>query len=301
MTPAKRLRSLGTLLLCLSLLLADAPSEAATWRTHVNYGGSGPTLDLYVPARRAARPAVVVLLHYCSGDSLAMRPWLQGLADRYRFLVLAPSVGAGKPCWNAIPARSGEAAAIVQMVDYVVREHGADPERVFVAGVSSGGCMTNALLAAYPEVFAGGSVLAGVPAGAWIGGNECDVCGRAPPARSAEAWGDIVRRASSFRGPRPRVQLFHGTSDDTLSYAHLAAQILQWTNVLGVTDADATTERDQPKHGWQRTSYRRGASVVLESNSGQGQPHNLTGLGLWPEIVRFFGLDRNPDGARARR
>ena len=285
----------GTALLYLGVLLADTPSRAASWRTQIDYGGSGPSMDLYVPVQRGSAPGVVVLLHYCGGNSAAMHGWLQGQADRHGFLVIAPSVEAGKSCWNATPARSGEGAAIVQMVDYVLTRQRADPERVFVAGASSGACMTNALLAAYPDVFAGGSVLAGVPAGAWVGGSECDACGQAPPRRTAQEWGDIVRHASAaFHGPRPRVQLFHGTSDDTLDYSNLAAEVLQWSHVLGVTQADASTESDQPKRGWDRTSYRRGSQVVLESNSGRGQPHNLTGLGLWPEVVRFFGLDRQP-------
>ena len=37
--------------------------------------------------------------------------------------------------------------------------------RVFAAGMSSGGCMTNTLVAVYPDVFAGGSAMPGFPAG----------------------------------------------------------------------------------------------------------------------------------------
>ena len=42
--------------------------------------------------------------------------------------------------------------SITDMVEYVITEHGGDPDRVFAAGASSGACMTQALLAAYPEV-----------------------------------------------------------------------------------------------------------------------------------------------------
>jgi acetylxylan esterase len=51
------------------------------------------------------------------------------------------------------------------MVDYVVTNKHADKSRVFAAGMSSGGCMTNTLLAIYPDVFAGGSAMPGFPAG----------------------------------------------------------------------------------------------------------------------------------------
>ncbi len=249
-------------------------------------------MDLYVPDMADASPGIIVILHYCGGNSGATHGWLQGLSDQHGFLIVAPSVGAGKDCWNATPTRGGELASIVQMVDFVANEEGADRTRVFAAGASSGACMTNALLAAYPEIFAGGSVLAGVPAGAWMGGNTCGSCGQNPPNRTAQQWGDLVRNASpNFMGTRPRVQLWHGTSDNTLNYPNLAAEVLQWTNVLGVTDQDATMESNQPKSGWSRTSYRKNGTVVLESTIGQGQPHDLTGVGLWPDVVRFFGLD----------
>jgi poly(hydroxyalkanoate) depolymerase family esterase len=219
---------------------------------------------------------------------------LASLADQHGFIIVAPSVGAGKNCWNATPARSGEPAAIVKMVQHVITQNEVDPKRVFAAGASSGACMTNALLAAYPDVFAGGSVLAGVPAGAWMGGNTCGSCNQNPPSKSAAQWGDVVRNAFDYSGERPRVQLWHGTNDNTLNYPNLAAEVAQWTNVHGVGDANATMESGKPKSGWDRTSWTNDAgAVVVESNIGQGQPHDLTGLGLWPDVVRFFALDQD--------
>ena len=61
--------------------------------------------------------------------------------------------------------------------------------------------MTAAMLATYPEVFAAGAIIAGLPYGA--AGNvqqafESMFQGR---ARTAKEWGDLVRRASRHRGP----------------------------------------------------------------------------------------------------
>jgi poly(hydroxyalkanoate) depolymerase family esterase len=291
MSPHLRFRSTALAAFSAVLLSASA-SLAATWMNNVSYGGSGPTMDLYVPDRVDASPGIVVALHYCSGTSGNTHSWFQSLSDQHGFLIISPDVGGPQNCWNATPARSGETAAIVAMVNFVATQRNADRTRVFAAGASSGACMTNALLAAYPDVFAGGSVLAGVPAGAWTGGNECSVCGQNPPNRTAQQWGDIVRNAFSFSGQRPRVQLFHGTSDTTLNYSNLAAEILQWTNVLGVSDANAMMMSNTPKSGWTRTSYRNASNVVvLESNVGQGVGHDLTGQAFFPDIVRFFGLD----------
>ena len=74
----------------------------------------------------------------------------------------------------------------------------ADPKKVYAAGPSSGACMTQALLASYPDVFAGGSSLAGVPAGAWTGGGAY---GWSAPASTTASSG-ATRFAMPFRGSR---------------------------------------------------------------------------------------------------
>src|SRR6185503_6386023 len=48
-----------------AVVLTASPSLGATWMTNVAYGGSGPTMDLYVPDRPDASPGIVVALHYC--------------------------------------------------------------------------------------------------------------------------------------------------------------------------------------------------------------------------------------------
>lgn len=269
---------------------AAAQQCTANWKCKVDYGGS-TTMDLYVPANVDASPGIVVSLHYCGGTSANARSWFQASADKYGFTIIAPSAGGN--CFDATPARSGERDAIVKMVKYVITQNHADASRVFAAGASSGACMTNALLAAYPDVFAGGSVLAGVPAGAWTSGNNY---GWTTPAnRTAQDWGDLVRKADEgFNGARPRVQLWHGTGDTTLTYdPNFPAEVAQWTNVLGVTDANATKTTFQGGQDmWARTSYKdSGGKVVLETNVAQNAPHDLSGRGLWTDVVRFFGLD----------
>ncbi len=178
------------------------------------------------------------------------------------------------------------------MVAYVVTQNHADATKVFAAGASSGACMTQALLAAYPDVFAGGSVLAGVPAGRvdgrqrlWLDHPVQDRC----PSGRHRAQG-----RHGLTGTRPRLQLWHGTGDTTLTYSqNFPAEVLQWTNVLGVTDADSTTSSFKGSQDtWARISYKNAAgTVVLETNVAQNAPHDLSGRGLWPDVVRFFGLD----------
>lgn len=283
-----------TTLICTAALFTTATSFAAQWQTNVNYGGtSSPTMDLYVPDTVDDLPGIVVALHYCGGSANAAHGWFQSLADQYGFIIIAGD-SAGN-CWDSSPGRSGEKAAVVQMVNYTIDQYGANAARVFSVGASSGACLTNSLLASYPDVFAGGSVLAGVPAGAWPSGNtDCNnVCNANPPTKTAAQWGDIVRGAFSFDGPRPKVQLFHGSSDEYLYYPYLAEEVKQWTNVLGLSDTPTSQASNQPSSGWERASYEEGGVVMLEVNTKQGEVHDLTGKGLFPDVIRFFGLDQD--------
>jgi len=194
-----RVKPLVSLSLAAAALLAVAPSQAATWKTNVSYGAN-TIMDLYVPDKVAASPAIVVALHYCSGNAGSAHSWFQSIADTRGFIIIAP--GAGGNCFDAGLGRSGERANIVKMVQYVQTMYNADPKRVFSVGASSGACMTQALLASYPDVFAAGSSLAGVPAGAWNGGNAY---GWSMTSMTAQQWGDKVRNADpGFSGTRPR-------------------------------------------------------------------------------------------------
>lgn len=274
-------------------LVWATPASAATWQNRVSYGGS-TVMDLYVPDKVDASPGVVVSLHYCGGNSGNAHGWFQALADQHGFIIIAPSAGGN--CFDASPTRSGERDAISKMVAYVIDQKQADETRVFAAGASSGACMTQALLAAYPEVFAAGAVLAGVPAGAWTGGNT--YAWSTPDSRTAAEWGDIVRKAGpmGFAGPWPRVQLWHGTADSNLTYSqNFPSEVEQWTNVHGVTDANATKSSFKGSQDtWERSSYENGSgALVLETNVAQGAPHDLSGRGLWADVVRFFGLDQD--------
>lgn len=49
------------------------------------------------------------------------------------------------------------------MAAHAASAYGADPARTFVTGLSAGGAMTSVMLAAYPDVFAAGAVIAGLP------------------------------------------------------------------------------------------------------------------------------------------
>jgi poly(hydroxyalkanoate) depolymerase family esterase len=290
-----RISICAVLATALGLLVASPAQAAGSWQSNYSWGGSGLTMDLYTPSTPAASPAILVAIHYCSGNSGSTHGWFDSYADKYGFFIIAPN--AGTNCFDASPGRSGARANIADMVKAVIKAKNGDATRVYSAGASSGACMTQALLASYPDVFAAGSSLAGVPVGAWTGGtaygwSTSGVSGGA-------AWGDKVRQADpDFSGTRPRVQLWQGQGDTTLTYSQTYQnEVDQWMNVFGLTSADGTKTSVKPtgaQDTWDRTSYKNSSgTVVLEANSGPSNvPHDLTGRGLFGDVIRFFGLDQ---------
>ena len=118
---------------------------------------------------------------------------------------MADCVRQANGCFNwfqsgDIERGHGEAASIRQMVATMVSDHGIDPARVFVTGLSAGGAMTSVMLATYPEVFAGGAIIAGLPYGAATNMQQAfETMYRCPP-RAARAWGELVRRRLGTKG-----------------------------------------------------------------------------------------------------
>jgi poly(hydroxyalkanoate) depolymerase family esterase len=296
-------------LLAAALLTAPAASArteaAAATLTEVTGFGTNPSslqMYLYVPDSVTAHPAVLVAVHYCTGSGPAMYSGTEyaSLADQYGFIVIYPSVTRSSKCFDVSSPQAltrgggSDPVGIKSMVDWVVGTYGADTSRVYATGISSGAMMTNVLLGDYPDVFAAGSAFAGVPFGcfATTNGSEWNSdCANGLVLRTPQEWGDIARAAyPGYTGSRPRMQLWHGTADDTLRYPNFGEEIDQWTNVLGTGQTPAAT--DAPQSGWTRTRYgSTGDQAPVEAISLQGVGHNLMVSGMAARVITFFGLD----------
>ncbi|MCM1976015.1 PHB depolymerase family esterase [Streptomyces sp. G1] len=317
-TPTRRSAVLLTALLSLlAALLVTAPAAtaaraddavpAATLTEVTDFGAnpSGLQMYVYVPDNVTERPAVLVAVHYCTGSGPAMYSGTEfaSLADRYGFVVIYPSVTRASKCFDVSSPQAltrgggSDPAGIKSMVDWVVRTYDADTGRVYATGISSGAMMTNVLLGVYPDVFKAGAAFAGVPFGcfATTDGSEWNsACANGTVTRTPPAWGDLVRAAyPGYTGPRPRMQLWHGTEDDVLRYPNFGEEIKQWTNVHGLGQTPAAT--DSPRAGWTRTRYGgTGDQAPVEAISLQGVGHNLYSYGVMgPLAITFFGLDED--------
>ncbi|KUM74334.1 extracellular catalytic domain type 1 short-chain-length polyhydroxyalkanoate depolymerase [Streptomyces griseorubiginosus] len=296
---------LAAVLLCAPTASARTEAVPAATLTEVTGFGTNPSnlqMYLYVPADVSPHPAVVVAVHYCTGSGPAMysgTEWAR-LADTHGFVVIYPSVTRASKCFDVSSPQAlkrgggSDPVGIKSMIDWTVRTYSADTARIYATGNSSGAMMTNVLLGDYPDVFAAGAAFAGVPFGcfATTDGSEWNsACAGGTIIRTPQEWGNLVRAAyPGWTGPRPRMQVWHGTEDDVLRYPNFGEEIKQWTNVLGVGQTPAAT--DSPVSGWTRTRYgATGDRAPVEAVSLRGVGHNAYGAGMAARALTFFGLD----------
>ena len=294
--------------LLVAATVVAAPAQAASLVQVTSFGANPGQLGmyLYVPDNVPARAPVLVVSHYCTGSAQAMFNGSQfdELANRYGYIVVYPQANRPGQCFDVSSSQAlthggaSDPTSIANMVAYVQQRYSTDPSRVYATGVSSGAMTTQVLLATYPDVFAAGSAFAGVPATCFSTsspppGSSSQApwnsqCSQGQISRTAQQWGDLARAAyPGYSGPRPRVQLWHGTQDTTLAYANHGEAIKQWTNVLGVSGTPSSTVVNG---SITRTRYGgTGDQAPVEANSLANTGHNLPVDAA--AAIHFFGLD----------
>jgi poly(hydroxyalkanoate) depolymerase family esterase len=289
-----------------TVVLASRPAAAAGL-TQITGFGTNPTnlnMYLYVPNTVAPRPALLVLVHYCSGSASGIfngngHDYVSA-ADRYGYLIVLPEATRDGHCFDvSTPAglkRNGgsDSTGIMSMVAYTRQHYNIDPGRIVVSGFSSGAMMTNVLAAEYPDVFAAGSAFSGVPAGCFAttdGSLWNNQCSGGQISKTPQQWGDTARAMyPGYTGTYPRMQLWHGTTDTTLSYPNFGEEIKQWTNLHGLSQTPAFT--DHPQSTWTRTRYgATGTQATVEGVSISGVGHQLPLSGQLAYSIAFLGLD----------
>jgi acetylxylan esterase len=285
-----------------AVTLTEVPR--ANWTNGVTVP-SYTKMYVYVPAKLAAKPPIVVSSHSCgssaSGQAGNMTKFL-AIADKNGYVMIFPD-NPGQNCWDVGSKQAlthdggGDPHAVAQMVRYALKQYKGDSTRVYAVGGSSGAMMTQALLGVYPEMFVAGAPRAGVPCGCWAesyaSSNQWSgPCATGKVSKTAQDWGDYVRAINpNYKGHRPRVQIFHGDADATIDYNNLKEGVKEWTNVLGLPTAPTTKESIKTAaYSYSRESWKNTCGyTVLEAWTAPGQPHGMT----YEEdsIIKFFGLN----------
>ena len=123
---------------------------ALTQVTNFGDNASKTQMFIYVPTKLAAKPPIIVAIHYCTGSAQAYytgSPYAK-LADQYGFIVIYPSSPYSGSCWDVSSKSAlthnggGDSNSIANMVTYTISKYAADASKVFVTGSSSGAMMT---------------------------------------------------------------------------------------------------------------------------------------------------------------
>ena len=232
-----------------------APAARPTRLRELTEFGANPgnlRMFVYAPEHLPPKAPLVVALHGCTqtADEYDHGTGWSSLADSLGFAVLYPQQQAAnnpKNCFSwfspgDIARGSGEALSIRAMLEHAVGTFASDRGKVFVTGLSAGGAMASVMLATYPEIFAGGAIIAGLPYGSAKNVQQAFEAMFREQEHAAQALGDRVRAVSGHRGPWPKISVWHGTNDSIVNPSNGEDLIRQWANVHGLSDSPSYQE-----------------------------------------------------------
>lgn len=303
-----------------------APQVATVGRgmfSQVNSFGSDPgnlNMYKYVPASAPQNAPLVVAMHPCSVNATQFQAvgWNE-LADQWGFYVLYPEQNTSNNalrCFNwagefgdptNLTRGEGENQSIIQMIDQMKADHSIDDTRVVLMGHSGGAAQVSLMMATWPEVFAGGAIIAGIPYNCTTTFTEVSTCLNPGLDKTPADWGMRVRDGNpGYNGPYPKVSIWHGSADSTVAIRNMNELLEQWTEAHGV---DRTSDNTITMGSVTKEQYQDGGGqVVVETVLIQGMGHGTpidsgngcgsagaffldVGVCAAAEIGRFFGLD----------
>jgi poly(hydroxyalkanoate) depolymerase family esterase len=302
--------------LVLTIVNARRPSFSRLQEV-ADFGSNPGALRMltFLPDNLSPKPALVVVLH---GSMQSAADYDRGagwstLADQYGFALLMPEQSRRNNLTRSFnwfePAdtqrEEGEAHSIMQMVEQMVSDHHIDRTRIFVTGLSAGGAMTLVMLASYPEVFAAGAVIAGLPYGTASNAQEALRGMFQAPLKSSRELGDLVREASPNTAVWPRLSVWHGSADRTVKPSNAGEIIKQWLDVHGLplTPMSEQIVDGQSRQVWWNTDGKTVIESFTIADMAHGTPLSSlesgiagpcmieAGISSSDHIAKFFGLN----------
>lgn len=285
-------------------------------RSFENHAG-GRNYKLFVPGgRQGGAMPLVVMLHGCtqSPDDFAAGTRMNALAEVHGCLVAYPEQAQSanaQRCWNWFSPGDqqrdhGEPALIAGITRAIMHDHAANPQRVYVAGLSAGGAAAAIMGTAYPDLYAAIGVHSGL---------ACGAARDMPSAFAAMRKGDAGSQRSSRNAARAgRAQrmpaiVFHGDKDGTV-HPRNGDQVMAQFGTAGLRN-EVTQGQVSGGHAYTRTQHFdaadqpllehwviHGAGHAWSGGSGAGSYTDPRGPDASHEMLRFF-LARRLDSRTA--
>ena len=245
------------------------------------FGTNPGELDARIYLPTEAPNALVVVLHGCTQSAGVYDKgsgWSK-LAERHGFALLFPQqrrTNNSNLCFNwYLPSDArrgrGEASSISQMIDHMATRYQLDRSRTFITGLSAGGAMTSVMLACYPELFAGGAIIAGLPFASANSLGEALERMRGQGFPSRRQLSDRVKAAADHSGRPPVLSVWHGTQDTIVAPSNAAEIVDQWR---GLHDIGGNGRQVEIVAGHRRETWSdRGGGVLIEKYDIRGMGH----------------------------
>ncbi|MEP9400115.1 PHB depolymerase family esterase [Mesorhizobium sp. KR2-14] len=276
--------------------------------------GSNPgalAAKCYLPTGLPEGAPLVVVLHGCTQNAAGYdhhSGWSQLAAEAGFALLYPEQQRANNPnlCFNWFqPADTrrdmGEALSIRQMMEAMVLAHGLDRKRIFITGLSAGGAMAAVMLATYPEVFAGGAIIAGLPYGSATTVPQAFDRMRGQGGPSQRDLQQAVHSAADHPGPWPRISIWQGSADQTVAPSNAEAIAAQWLGVHGL-DKKRPTHSETAGRLSRQVWCNATGETMIEINSivgmGHGTPIGNDDLGAPGPFMLDAGISSTRETAR---
>ena len=149
--------------------------------------------------------------------------------------------------------------------------------------------MSNILAATYPDLIKAVSLYSGVPAGCFVGNGVAqwnNECSGGRMTKTAQAWADVVHKAyPGYSGERPKMQIWHGSTDGTLAPQNYQETIKQWTAVFNVSQTPTKVQENVPEPRYTTNDFGNHVQGIWAVGVGHSVPSHLDISEAWFGLV----------------
>ncbi|RVD52885.1 PHB depolymerase family esterase, partial [Mesorhizobium sp. M7A.F.Ca.ET.027.03.2.1] len=166
----------------------------------------------------------------------------------------------------------------------------------------------------YPELFAGGGIIAGLPFGCATTISEAFDRMRGHGSPSEQELQRLLRKASKHSGQWPRMSIWQGSGDHTVAPSNAESIAAQWRGVhkLDTAPTHSTSERGRSRRVWADEAGEAKIEINMIAGMGHGTPigNGLgtagpymldVGISSTREIARFWGVGDADDSSVSAR
>lgn len=272
------------------------PSSFRTGLHECEHGSR--SYKIFKPGSASSTPPLLVMLHGCgqTPDDFARGTRMNALARDHGLIVLYPAqTHKAHPnrCWNWFDPGdqsrdTGEPAILASLVHQIIKTHGADPARVYIAGLSAGASTALIMARAFPELFAAVGVHSGLPAGAAHDQTSAIVAMQ----RGNPGW--------RLHHPMPTI-VFHGSLDSVVNPRNGRLVAIRAREPHAALRGTETAGQEPHGRAWRKTVHRIGSGRPLiehwnitgsghawSGGSSRGRFTDPKGPDASREMIRFF-------------